>query len=91
PTPAEHARMTAGYTLEEAARRLRLHPRYLRSLELHGGASLKMARKLADLYGCDGNVFVYAPAYLQQLSGHGAAAGPLLPPAAATDRPKHQS
>jgi len=82
PTPGARARIAAGYPLDAAARKLRLHPRYLRQIELHGGASLHLARRLAGLYGCDGNVFIYPPEYFVQL-GQRRAAGPSMPPAAA--------
>ena len=80
-TPAEHARIQAGYSLEAAAQELGYSVRYLRSLELNGGASLPLARKLAALYGCDGNVFIYPPEYFRQL-GQRMAARPFMPPAA---------
>lgn len=84
PKPGEQARKAAGYTLEAAAGKLRLNPRYLRSIELHGGASLQLARRLANLYGCSGNVFIYPPGYLAQLAqGQRMAAKPSTPPSAA--------
>lgn len=51
-TSAIHAREAAGFTVREAARRVRCHPRYLRRLELHGGAPYVLALRLAWLYKC---------------------------------------
>jgi DNA-binding XRE family transcriptional regulator len=65
--PAEAARIAAGFTLEEAARRLRLSPRTLRAIERRGDASLKTARRLARLYGCSGNLFLFPPRYFSGL------------------------
>lgn len=58
PTPAEQARKQAGLTLEEAARRARICPAYLRRVELHGNAPYVLARRLASLYGCSMMVFL---------------------------------
>lgn len=69
--PAEYARIQAGLSIEDAARRLKLSPRFLRQIELHGGASLKTARRLAHLYNCSGNVFLHSPEYLHQLGQRG--------------------
>jgi hypothetical protein len=66
-TPAERARREAGFSLEEAAKRLRLSPRYWRNIELHGGADIPLARRAAKLFSCDGNVFIFSPKYLHQL------------------------
>jgi transcriptional regulator with XRE-family HTH domain len=66
-TPAEQARITAGYSLAQAAYLLNLSPRYLRQIELHGRASLKTSRRLAHLYKCSGDTFLHPPAYIEQL------------------------
>lgn len=55
--PAEAARAKAGLTLAQAARIARLHPRRLRSYELHGGATDAVARRLCHFYGAGGDVF----------------------------------
>lgn len=68
--PAEFARIQAGYSLEEAARKLKLSPRYLRHLERHGGAPPKTARRMSNLYHYPGNTFIHSTKYLAQL-GHG--------------------
>ena len=56
-TPAEVARQNAGLTLEQAARIARLHPRRLRSYELHGGATDAVARRLCHFYGAGADAF----------------------------------
>jgi hypothetical protein len=47
---------------------LRLTPRYWREIELHGGADIPLARRAAKLFSCDGNLFIFAPSYLNQLA-----------------------
>jgi hypothetical protein len=89
--PAEAARIGVGLSLEEAARCLRMHPRTLRSYELHGNASLSVARRISALYGgCDGNMLVYPSSYYSALKSNaqpgqlpGAAAAPRQLPLAA--------
>jgi hypothetical protein len=50
--PFAHCRREAGLDLHAAAVRLRVHPRYLRSLELsHGPLSLDLAHRMAREYG----------------------------------------
>ncbi len=66
-TPAERARLQAGYSLEAAARKVNLSPRYLRQIERQGQAPLKTARRLAHVYNCSGNLFLHSPNYLAQL------------------------
>jgi len=60
-TPAAQARQDAGFPLEEAARRVRVCPAYLRRIELHGDAPYVLAMRLAHLYGCSTNLFLFAP------------------------------
>jgi len=82
PTPAERARTRAGYSLQDAARKLNLSKRYLRQIERHGNAPLKTARRLARLYNCSGDVFIHTPRYFEQL-GQGMATEPSYAPATA--------
>ena len=51
PTPARAARLAAGLTLADAARRARVSPNYLRSAERQG-LSEPLLRRLARAYGC---------------------------------------
>src|SRR5579872_7232393 len=59
-TPAVAARQTAGLNLEEAAKKAQICPAYLRAVERRGGASYVLAMRLARLYGCSANVFLYS-------------------------------
>lgn len=59
-TPAESARISAGLSVEQAARRARVCPQYLRAVERRGGASYGLAMRLAAIYGVSANVFVYS-------------------------------
>lgn len=47
----EQAREAQGWSLERAAKRLRVTPRYLRSVELGAGATYALAERAAPLYG----------------------------------------
>ena len=58
---AAQARQEAGFSLAEAARRARVCPVYLRRIELHGNAPYVLATRLAHLYSCSTNLFLYAP------------------------------
>jgi hypothetical protein len=58
---AAQARKDAGFSLQEAARRARVCATYLRRIELHGDAPYVLAMRLANLYGCSTNLFLYAP------------------------------
>ena len=57
-TPAIQAREAAGFSLREAARRSRIHPRYLRRIEKGGGAPYVLAVRLAHMYGCSVGIFL---------------------------------
>ena len=63
--PAERARVEAGFTLEQAAKKMRLTSRYLRQIERNGNASVKTARRLAQLYKCSGDLFLFPPKYFE--------------------------
>lgn len=54
---AERARELAGLTLEQAAKRARICPRYLRRVE-RAGANYALAQRLAAIYGCRIEVFL---------------------------------
>ena len=56
---ARLARQQAGLSLEEAARRAHCTVAYLRRLELQGGVSWVMGMRLAHIYGCNCQVFLY--------------------------------
>jgi hypothetical protein len=56
-TPAEIARETAGLSLQQAAAKARVCPRYLRHTEPHG-AFWQLARRLSCFYGCPIDVFL---------------------------------
>jgi transcriptional regulator with XRE-family HTH domain len=58
-TAAAIARMKAGLSLEEAAKRARVCSAYLRRIERSGGCSYPLAVRLARLYRCSANVFLY--------------------------------
>jgi len=58
-TPASQARESAGLSLDEAAKRARVCSAYLRAVERRGGASFVLAMRLARLYSCSANVFLY--------------------------------
>lgn len=64
--PAEAARVAAGLTLLAAAKRLGVHPRYLRGVERKGCANDVLMSRAARLYGCSGRVLFHTPAYLRQ-------------------------
>jgi hypothetical protein len=55
----QQARESLGLSLEQMAKRVRLHPRYLRRLELHGGTYLERAKQLGRAYGCRPEAFLY--------------------------------
>jgi hypothetical protein len=60
-TPATRAREQAGLSLMEAAKRVQVCVSYLRAIERRGGASFRLAMRLARLYGCSANIFLYGP------------------------------
>jgi len=55
--PAATARASAGFTLEQAAKRARITSAYLRQVEKRG-ASYSLAKRLAALYGCPIDTFL---------------------------------
>lgn len=58
-TPAKRAREQAGLTIEEAARKARVCPAYIRRAESGRGAvSYSLAMRLSRLYGCSANAFL---------------------------------
>lgn len=85
-TPAERARRQSGFTLEQAARLARLHPRRLRHYELNGGATDATARRLCHFYQAGADVFhalLFGPDYqTSSYSGGVAASIPSTPEAA---------
>ena len=56
-TLARAARELSGFSLEEAAKRARISPRYLRRIEQRG-APYVLARRLAALYQCPIDFFL---------------------------------
>ncbi|WP_394794921.1 helix-turn-helix domain-containing protein [Armatimonas sp.] len=50
-TTLEQARTARGWSLEKAAKRLRVTSKYLRSVELGAGAPYALAERAAPLYG----------------------------------------
>jgi len=56
-TPAQHARLSAGLSVDEAARRAHICEAYLRQVERQG-APYALARRLAALYHCPIDVFL---------------------------------
>jgi transcriptional regulator with XRE-family HTH domain len=58
-TKAQMAREEAGLSLEDAAKAARLGARYVRQLEMHGRAPYATARRLARIYGCRVDYFLY--------------------------------
>jgi transcriptional regulator with XRE-family HTH domain len=58
-TKAQAAREAAGLSLEAAAKRIGLCPRYVRRLELHGRAPLPTAERLARIYKCPVTLFLH--------------------------------
>lgn len=58
-SPAQRARVNAALTIEEAARRARVCVSYLRRVERSGDCSYVLAMRLARLYRCSANVFLY--------------------------------
>ena len=59
-TEAERARTENGLTLEQAAKRARICTTYLRRVERHGGAPYSLAQRLAGIYGCRIDAFLWA-------------------------------
>jgi transcriptional regulator with XRE-family HTH domain len=57
-SPAQRAREAAGFSLGDAARRARVSPNYLRRIELHGGASYVLAKRLCRIYRCSIHLFL---------------------------------
>jgi hypothetical protein len=63
-TPASEARARAGFTVQSAAKALGFaNARSWRRIELHGGATMKIAERAGRLFGCDGSLFFYPPCY----------------------------
>ena len=58
-TTATRARESLGLTPEQAARRLRITPRYLRSIERNGNAPYALAERLSRLYNVPMHTFLY--------------------------------
>jgi transcriptional regulator with XRE-family HTH domain len=56
-TAAQAARVKTGLTIEEAARRARVSPRYLAVVERHG-APFSLAERLAAIYRCPISTFL---------------------------------
>ena len=56
---ATSARNRAGLTLEDAACQVRVCVSYLRRVERSGDCSYPLAMRLARLYRCSANVFLY--------------------------------
>lgn len=58
---AANARNRAGLTIEDAAQKARVCTQYLRGIERGRGTycSYPLALRLARLYGCSANVFLY--------------------------------
>jgi transcriptional regulator with XRE-family HTH domain len=79
-TPAEQARIAAGLTVKEAARRARVVPSYLRRVERHGGAPWVLAQRLAFIYNCSANLFLYAAKSQTGGNSTGAVGTPPLSP-----------
>ena len=67
-SPAQAARLKAGFTLQSAAKKLRVSARTVRDKELHGRASDLYCVRAARLFGCDGELFFHPPAYVQAKS-----------------------
>ena len=59
-SPAIEARQRLGLSPEAAAQKLRISPRYLRSIERHGNAPYPLAERLSRLYGCPMQTFLYS-------------------------------
>lgn len=59
-TPAALARKTLKMSIDDAAKRARICPEYLRRIEQHGGAPYILALRLSSLYGCPITLFLYA-------------------------------
>ncbi len=57
-TAAEKARMDAGMTTEQAAKKARVCCAYLRRVEQRGNAPYCLALRLAKLYACPINLFL---------------------------------
>jgi transcriptional regulator with XRE-family HTH domain len=56
-SPATQARLAAGYSVAEAARRAEISEGYLRRIEREGAPYL-VARRLSRLYQCPAEVFL---------------------------------
>jgi hypothetical protein len=69
PSNAQAARESVRLTLQMAAKRVRITPRYLRHVELHG-APYVLARRLAALYQCPMALFL-GGGTLKTASGRG--------------------
>lgn len=57
---AVQARVAAQLTVEQAARKARISPSYLRHIEKYGGASYVLAVRLSRLYHCSIHLFLYS-------------------------------
>lgn len=58
---AVQARQDAGLSLQQAAKLARVCPAYLRRVEKHGDAPYVLAMRLARLYSCSANIFLFVP------------------------------
>lgn len=65
-TAAVRARESQGFTLIQAARKASITPRYLRRIELHGGAPHYLAMRLAHIYNCPTSAFLFDPKVVLQ-------------------------
>lgn len=79
-TLLRQARLSAGLTIEAAARSTRVSVDYLRRIELSGDCSYPLAMRLSRVYSCSANVFIQQRGQAaQQRSGGGAAKGDSAP------------
>lgn len=74
PTPAELARIAAGYTLEQLAPKVGLRAksgaRTLRGYELRGGASMGLAETWGHIVKADPNLIYYSPQVLARRAAY---------------------
>lgn len=70
-SPATQARLSAGFTLQAAAKRLRVTPGTLRQYE-RSTPPLIFAERARDLYRCRLDVFLYTPGSDKLNGSHGA-------------------
>lgn len=69
-SPAKQARLNAGYTIKEAAKKLRYCERTVSKVENHGGASDIYCLRAARLFKCNPDYFFLGPDYWAKLSQH---------------------